>query len=79
MGDTTSITCPTCSAPVPAESATFPFCSKRCRLIDLGRWLSGDYVVSRPLDARDLEELEAGLEARPPSREVAEEPDADEG
>ncbi len=22
---------------------TFPFCSERCRLIDLGRWLGGDY------------------------------------
>lgn len=23
----------------------FPFCSKRCRLVDLGAWLDGDYRV----------------------------------
>jgi endogenous inhibitor of DNA gyrase (YacG/DUF329 family) len=24
----------------------FPFCSQRCRLIDLGRWLGGDYRIT---------------------------------
>jgi len=23
----------------------FPFCSSRCRLLDLGKWLKGDYVI----------------------------------
>jgi endogenous inhibitor of DNA gyrase (YacG/DUF329 family) len=27
----------------PAEWPQFPFCSARCRLIDLGRWLGEDY------------------------------------
>ena len=27
----------------------FPFCSERCRLIDLGKWASGQYVVSSPV------------------------------
>ena len=33
--------------PTPAAStvATFPFCSERCKLIDLGRWLDGKYQV----------------------------------
>jgi endogenous inhibitor of DNA gyrase (YacG/DUF329 family) len=39
--------CPTCHAPVddtqPANHR--PFCSPRCRLLDLGRWLNGDYRV----------------------------------
>lgn len=48
--------CPICDAPVPAAAATFPFCSKRCRQIDLGKWISGDYKVSRPIEQRDLEE-----------------------
>jgi len=26
-----------------------PFCSVRCRQVDLGRWLAEDYVVSEPL------------------------------
>lgn len=27
----------------------FPFCSKRCKLIDLGRWLDEEYKISIPL------------------------------
>ena len=35
--------CPICGK--PAQAATRPFCSKRCRDVDLNRWLSGTYVV----------------------------------
>jgi uncharacterized protein len=28
--------------------AEFPFCSQRCRLVDLGNWASEKYVVSEP-------------------------------
>ena len=34
------------------EYPEYPFCSKRCKLIDLGRWLNEDYRVSKP-DDRD--------------------------
>ena len=36
-----STACPTCGKPVPwgEESPWRPFCSERCRLIDLGEWL----------------------------------------
>ena len=39
--------CPTCKRPSPprAENKAFPFCSERCRLIDLGGWLSESYRV----------------------------------
>jgi endogenous inhibitor of DNA gyrase (YacG/DUF329 family) len=30
-----------------AEWPQFPFCSGRCRLIDLGRWLGEDYRIAR--------------------------------
>ena len=34
--------CPVCDAAVDlAQTPTVPFCSDRCRLIDLGRWLDG--------------------------------------
>jgi endogenous inhibitor of DNA gyrase (YacG/DUF329 family) len=33
---------------VQASAETFPFCSKRCRFVDLGRWLDGKYRISRP-------------------------------
>jgi uncharacterized protein len=35
--------CPICGK--PSQPATNPFCSKRCRDVDLNRWLSGSYVV----------------------------------
>jgi endogenous inhibitor of DNA gyrase (YacG/DUF329 family) len=35
--------CPICGK--PAEKATLPFCSPRCRDVDLNRWFSGSYVV----------------------------------
>ena len=35
--------CPICGK--PSQPATRPFCCKRCRDVDLNRWLSGTYVV----------------------------------
>jgi len=32
-----------------AVDPEFPFCSERCRLLDLGNWASEKYVVSEPL------------------------------
>jgi endogenous inhibitor of DNA gyrase (YacG/DUF329 family) len=32
----------------PADAAWRPFCSERCKLADLGRWLSEDYRVPEP-------------------------------
>ncbi|MGA7906330.1 MAG: DNA gyrase inhibitor YacG [Candidatus Sulfotelmatobacter sp.] len=41
--------CPICKKPVRSTDVEFPFCSDRCRAIDLGRWASGAYVVSSPV------------------------------
>lgn len=41
--------CPICRKPVESASVDFPFCSERCRTIDLGKWASGDYVISSPV------------------------------
>ncbi len=35
--------CPTCAK--PAAAGFFPFCSKRCTELDLGRWLDGAYRI----------------------------------
>jgi hypothetical protein len=32
----------------PADPVWRPFCSERCKLVDLGRWLAGDYRISGP-------------------------------
>jgi endogenous inhibitor of DNA gyrase (YacG/DUF329 family) len=46
--------CPICKKPVTASAPEFPFCSERCRTIDLGKWASGQYVISSPI--RDTED-----------------------
>jgi uncharacterized protein len=46
---TLKLRCPTCKKPVKSKDAEFPFCSERCRLIDLGKWASGAYVISSPV------------------------------
>jgi endogenous inhibitor of DNA gyrase (YacG/DUF329 family) len=48
------VRCPICKKPVLTAAPDFPFCSERCRAIDLGKWASGQYVVSSPL--RDTDE-----------------------
>ena len=50
--------CPTCGRVVKAEppDAFLPFCSERCRLADLGKWLDGGYRISSPASEEDLDE-----------------------
>lgn len=44
--------CPVCKkVEVNMEDPEFPFCSERCRLIDLGNWASERYVISEPLES----------------------------
>lgn len=50
--------CPTCRTLVAAGDENFPFCSDRCRLIDLGKWASGGYMISTPItDPEMLENM----------------------
>jgi uncharacterized protein len=50
-------TCPICRKPVDSEThPDFPFCSERCRLLDLGNWASEKYVVSEPIFDEEGEE-----------------------
>jgi hypothetical protein len=40
--------CPICDVAMPGnrqDYPDYPFCSRRCRVIDLGRWLGEDYRV----------------------------------
>ena len=48
--------CPTCPRQVKSPEPTFPFCSKRCKLLDLARWAQGEYRISRPIDDSDFNE-----------------------
>ena len=42
--------CPICKKPVlpRAENRAFPFCSDRCRLVDLAKWLGEEYRIPGP-------------------------------
>lgn len=42
--------CPTCrrQAKPREENPSFPFCSPRCRQVDLGKWFTGEYRVPGP-------------------------------
>jgi endogenous inhibitor of DNA gyrase (YacG/DUF329 family) len=72
-------TCPICKRRVtvsqgdPAQLPPyFPFCSERCKLIDLGAWLDADYRISGKPD----EEAEHPPgEGPPPETEDARKPD----
>jgi len=57
------VRCPQCGQRGTWFAATWgPFCSQRCRLIDLGQWFNEEHRLSRPLNAADF----AGLEDLPP-------------
>jgi len=55
MGEKQKITvpCPSCKKETTWENNPFkPFCSERCRLIDLGKWASGEYRI--PGEKKDV-------------------------
>jgi hypothetical protein len=44
------IRCPACRKEGPwLEGPFVPFCSKRCKLVDLGKWLGEEHAISEPL------------------------------
>ena len=49
--DGTVFKCPICKTVLPGvEIPSFPFCSDRCRLLDLNNWIEGKYKSTRPVD-----------------------------
>jgi endogenous inhibitor of DNA gyrase (YacG/DUF329 family) len=50
-----AIKCPSCKREVlaRAENPCFPFCSERCRAVDLGKWLGGEYRIAARSDDED--------------------------
>jgi endogenous inhibitor of DNA gyrase (YacG/DUF329 family) len=51
------VKCPVCGTRTVWEDNPFrPFCSERCRLLDLGKWASEDYRI--PGDKKDLPDEE---------------------
>ena len=52
--------CPICKTLTDSDtSPDFPFCSERCRLLDLGAWSAEKYVVSDPIfDEEEIPEAD---------------------
>jgi endogenous inhibitor of DNA gyrase (YacG/DUF329 family) len=48
--ETADMKCPQCKKEVPMDSPLLPFCSERCKLLDLGDWASEKYVISTPIE-----------------------------
>lgn len=59
------VSCPTCKKDViwDPDNPYRPFCSERCKLIDLGAWANEDYRI--PSEPADPEELEQALAENP--------------
>ncbi|MBI3812454.1 MAG: DNA gyrase inhibitor YacG [Nitrospirae bacterium] len=61
--------CPICKKSVEWETNPFrPFCSKRCRLTDLGNWSMGKYRIEA--DDKSEEETEEPDSPNPPDAEI---------
>ncbi len=57
MSDDTSYTCPICEgeSKARADNEHFPFCSKRCKQEDLGKWFGGNYsMAGRPANPHEI-------------------------
>ena len=50
--------CPICKKPAAprAENPSFPFCSPRCKTVDLGKWLNEDYRVPVEEESDEVKE-----------------------
>ena len=46
--------CPSCKK--MAQEPFIPFCSKKCKLIDLGEWANEEKKISRPIKSEDFYE-----------------------
>lgn len=53
-----TVPCPICKKEVPIDDPNMPFCSDRCRLLDLGNWATEKYVISTPAEPNVSDELD---------------------
>jgi endogenous inhibitor of DNA gyrase (YacG/DUF329 family) len=50
--------CPICKKETAPSGEFFPFCSERCKIIDLGNWASEAYVISTPIQPEESSETD---------------------
>ena len=49
--------CPICKKAVELTDPFMPFCSERCKTIDLGNWAAEKYVIPEPLEPGEIDDL----------------------
>jgi uncharacterized protein len=55
MASVQKIKCPTCRKRGDWFAGRYgPFCSERCRLVDLGKWFGEEHAISEPLRSEHL-------------------------
>lgn len=56
------INCPICKKEIEYQNIrdlpNFPFCSMRCKLVDLGAWLDEKYRIEEPISPETLRRIE---------------------
>ena len=67
------VKCPRCGARGSWFAGNWgPFCSERCRLVDLGKWLNEEHRISRTLAGEDFEALDRESESGRPGSDLPE-------
>ena len=73
MSQAAQVKCPTCKRKGDWFARLYgPFCSRRCKLVDLGKWLGEEHMISNPLQPAHLEKY-----AELPSGEYLDRPELD--
>jgi endogenous inhibitor of DNA gyrase (YacG/DUF329 family) len=60
-----------------SQPSFFPFCSQRCKAVDLGNWVTESYRIEEPALDEDLDPLDEDG-ARPRGRALADEDEDDD-
>jgi hypothetical protein len=60
MADPSAPVCTTCKHPIGKDRTFLPFCSARCRQVDLGKWLNEEYRMPSENDGSGPDENEEG-------------------
>jgi endogenous inhibitor of DNA gyrase (YacG/DUF329 family) len=69
MKEPPRVKCPTCrKAGDWFATPHGPFCSKRCKLIDLGKWLGEEHRIAEPLEPGGFQDFEEPRTGRDPDR-----------
>jgi hypothetical protein len=60
-----AVKCPTCKRDGDWFGGSYgPFCSRRCKLVDLGKWFDEEHAISQPLQTQDSDQMPENSDPR---------------